>query len=491
MAEKMNPSQKRKVVFVCYSHSGSMALRIFASILKERYDIVFLFIEDLTYRKSVFTEPDVRADWVADFCIDCDYVLFSATHYHAPLTFTLADAIRASNPRSRVIIGGPHAVACPASCLEHADYVCVFEGEGILDLLGYLDSHREPKSIGNFVCRPEDLGRPLTWIEDLDSLPVPDYHAGKHFWYTSSGIISRECLPRYLYYQSLRGCIFRCSYCDNAALNKMKQAKGVPLVRLKNMTTVLRQLKELKGQLPNLRQIDFSADDNFLARSLGDIEAFAAVYDESVGVPLVIIGDLRSPHLSEKIEALARVRSLHSIDFGIQTGSEEFNARVFNRFQKNEETLRQYRGMRLILGKDVRVMFDIIYGHPEEGPEDLLATINLMLRLKGAAFSLFNYTPVPTALSPVPDGGETRRSYSSPDPTQLRRFSFYYFLIFLIKHLNTYSFSFLLPGHLASTKLFRFFNMPLFRPLYGFFVRLSIWVGLTRTKLTTPHSGLA
>lgn len=487
----MSASQRRKVLFVSYAHAGSMALRIFASILKERYDLAFLFIEDLTYRRSSFKEPDVRADWVAGFCKDFDYVLFSTTHYHADLTFRLADSIKKTNPKAWVVLGGPLAVAYPAPCLEHADYVCVFEGENIQDLLSYLDENDEPKSIGNFVCKAEDIGRSLTWVEDLDTLPLPDYHVGEHYWYTTSGIVPTTRLPDFLYYQTLRGCIFNCTFCANASLNRLKSIHKAPLVRFKSIATVMQELGQLRDQLPGLKRVDFSADDNFLARSVKDIEAFSSEYDKKIGLPLVIVGDPRSPDFDKKIKALGKVNSLYSIGFGIQTGSEEFNRRIYKRHQKNDEILRQYEIMRGVLSKNVRIVFDIIYGHPKESPSDLLETINFMLKLKGAHFSVFSFTPVPTSTKPLPEGRETRRSYSMVDSQQLERFAFYYFLIFLIKHLNNYHLSFLLPNQIKPTRLFRLLDNALLARLYGSFVRLSIWAGLTRTKLARPHSGLA
>lgn len=460
--------KKKRVLFVSYSLTGDTALRLFASILKNHYNLTFVFIDNLSYMKGSLEHLGERVESLVKFCKDYDYILFSTTHYHADLTFRLADSIKKANPGAWVIIGGHHAISHPAQCLKHADYVCVFEGEDILEFLRHLDENLELKSFGNFVCRAEDIGGSLTWVKDLDSLPIPDYQAGRHYLYTPSGIIPINQSPEQIHYEVMRGCPYQCSFCGNAVLNRLKRTNKIPLLRFKSMATVLRHLEELKSQLPNLRAIEL-VSDNIFCFSLEELETFAATYDQSVDVPLDLQGDLRSPDFCTKVQTLARIDSLRTFGFGIQSGSEEFNRRVYNRHQKNADIVKRHEYMKGVLKDSVIITYDIIFGHPEETRDDVLDTINLMLKLVGARFILAPFIPL--------YGPAMGRSYSTVDYVQLKRFPFYYFMMFLIKYLRTYRLGFLFPGELKVTRFTELFNSSLFSKIYFSIMNFSIWFG--------------
>lgn len=473
----MSAGRRRRVLFVSYSaEGGSPSLRILASILKAEYDTAFLFTRDSSYKTTAPEESSVKADIIAEFCSQYDYVLFSITRYYFLLTSDIADCIKEKESKVRIIIGGPYAILDPSSCLEHADYVCIFEGVGILELLNYLEEHDKPRSMGNFVCRKEDLPWKVGRVENLDTMPAPDYHASKLYRYTESGIVPTTLLPNQIYYETSRGCPLQCSFCDNAFLNTIKRAYRIPLVRFRSMKNSLQQLADLRAALPDLRSIQITSD-NFFAHSVAEIETFSSGYDGMIGVPFTVVGDPRSPDFNKKIKALGKVNSLHSIGFGIQTGSEEFNRRVYNRCQDNEEIVRRHRFMKAILRKRVKIIYSVILGHPEEKKSDMLKTINLMLRLEGARFTFSNFiSPSGTPANRFSET-ETPNSYVRFNYVLMGRFPFYYFFIFLIKYLRTYKLSFLLPHKLKVSFITEFLNKPFFSRFYFAIIGFSVRYG--------------
>jgi len=101
-----------------------------------------------------------------------DIVGFSLTSSHLPLAIELSQLIRARFPKMRQIWAASNPTMDPEGCLEHADAVCVGEGEEAL--LEYARTRGAP-SIANLWTRDPARAivrnpmRPM--IQDLDSLP--------------------------------------------------------------------------------------------------------------------------------------------------------------------------------------------------------------------------------------------------------------------------------------------------------------------------------
>lgn len=454
-----------------------MALKLLSSILQKEYDTAFLFVESLLHGKPSPQKTEEKIKSIADFCGEFDYVMFSVMSSYAPLALKISEEIKTRNPHIRVIMGGPYAIARPVACLKYVDYVCIFEGEGVLELLRHLEVCNEPKSIGNFICDAKDLGKKIHAVENLNELPAPDYSNDNEYWVVGSGIVKKRVLPREVLFQTMRGCPYNCSFCFNSIYNQIKLKNNVPILRFKSIKNVIQQLRDVRRHLPQLETIQLITDNNFLSRKLEDLEAFAEQYDKLVGVSLVLEGDFRSPDFHKKILALSKIHSLYAIDFGLQSGSEEFNRRVFNRHQKNKEVITRHRFIRSAFDKSVKISYDIIFAHPEEEKRDILETINLMLKLEGVHYNIIHFIPSATGVPNSPAGENDYSISSTQDYAQLKRFPFYYFMMFLINYLRTYHLGFLLPQKMNVSRFTEFLNRPLFSRLYFGIIRFSIWFG--------------
>ena len=93
----------------------------------------------------------------------------------------LVEAIKGSNLKARIVLGGPHPSCLPKSTLENskADYCVAGEGEKtLLELLQFLErGEGEPDFIDGLVYRNSSQeiieNKPRERIQDLDSLPFP------------------------------------------------------------------------------------------------------------------------------------------------------------------------------------------------------------------------------------------------------------------------------------------------------------------------------
>lgn len=486
MTERVVPDRKqatmgrgaRKRILFVSSHLWCSGLRVLSSIVKEDYDTALLVLDaGMGFLKATPQDHPLDAGAVAAFCGGYDYVLFSATPSDEEATFRLADAIRQRHPAAVIIIGGRLGIIRPEKCLAHADYVCVFEGEGLLKLLHSLEGGSARGRVGNFINRAADLGGPIERVNSLDEVPVADYRM-REYCLQGSEVLPLRVRLKTISYETSRGCAYDCSFCGNTPLNRIKRQHGLPLVLFKSIENVMMQLQELKKLAPELERFSL-CDENFLARDSGGIAEFSRRYDREVGVPFHIWIDPRSGDFRGKAGSLAMIQNLQFMMMGMQTGSDTFNAAVYNRNQEIGDFIEKYRFLRKALNTDVAIMVEIIYGHPQETVEDIIATINAMLRLDGASFILNQYVPLPgTPLAEsYPAGDESPRYLSNVSKRLFARYPFYTFMLFLIKYLHSYRGEFLLRKSFRKTRLTELLNSRALFPLYWWIVRFSIWHG--------------
>ncbi len=123
------------------------------AILREAGHEVRVFKEDFV---SVLREKD---GWLHPFLAEADAVGITAITHTANRAYRIADAVRAVNPRARLIMGGNHPSALPEEAAQHADQVVTGEGEAVVrDVF----EGRRPQKI---VPGPE---------VDIDTVPMVD-----------------------------------------------------------------------------------------------------------------------------------------------------------------------------------------------------------------------------------------------------------------------------------------------------------------------------
>lgn len=121
------------------------------------------------------------------------------------VAFDIATRIRELSPKSKIVMGGPHATLMPAQCKKYADYVV--KGDGELQLLD--------------ICQGRS---PVERTVDLDSLPFPAYHKVdlsrypgyglSRFNYRKANGVNIRKSPR-VSILATRGCKSHCKFCSS------------------------------------------------------------------------------------------------------------------------------------------------------------------------------------------------------------------------------------------------------------------------------------
>lgn len=301
-------------------------------------------------------------------------------------SFTLLDALevihrfKKVNPRGKVIAGGPHVAIYPRETvgLGVVDVAVKREGEpvinDILDRLTEPATLREVKGIcfkhnGEIV----DTGE-APYIENLDSLPIPD----------------RTFLPYKEYYSLLgcdaysttiftsRGCPFRCAFCDRPAMGKKFRCHGPDFV-----------LQEIRHCLDlGIREFLFY-DDTFTVNRKRVLDICKKIVD----LDLEIFWDIRArvDTVDEEVLRALKKAGCRAVHYGVESGSE----RILERLNKGITLSRVKEIFQLTrtIGMDTLAYFMI--GNPGETMVDIKASLDLALALKPDLLHLTIFTPFP------------------------------------------------------------------------------------------------
>lgn len=331
----------------------------------------------------------------AELCQSSDFVGLSVFTSDFNLSVQLTRELR-KHTSAGIIWGGIHPTARPAECLEHADMVCVGEGELALQLL--LEGRR-PEDIPGIWSRcngqvePTGPGRMIT---DLSELPHPDFSFQGHFSVDpASGRVNEVSRDYYRrrpgkkqytdlkgnaleYYRTVssRGCPMACTYCSNELYHRLYSRRHY---RLRSIENLLDELKQVKAE-NDFIQMFCITDDNFLARSPQAIRRFSERYAREIGLPFNTVG--HPIHITrERLDPLVEA-GLTRLSMGIQSGSVAtlkryrrpgFPKHIFNAVN----AINSYPG-RLLPSK-----YDVISNDPLQSPDEARESVLMLSRVPG------------------------------------------------------------------------------------------------------------
>jgi hypothetical protein len=209
-------------------------------------------------------------------------------------------------------------------------------------------------------------------------------------------------------------------------------------------------------------------DENFFFRTNEDLESFVIEYNNKIKLPLVFHGDFRTHDYNLKIKIISGLKPHFTLLLGVQTGSEKFNKRVYNRTQNIQNTLLKlnYTNRIFKIAKcNYNISLNLIYAHPLEKKEDIIKTINFMLQADVRDYGIYAYLH-PPHLENENLIIEKSTNFGLPSYKLFKRHAFYYFLIFLIYYLKRRKLDFLLPSRIDYLPILRIFDVQLFSKLY-------------------------
>jgi anaerobic magnesium-protoporphyrin IX monomethyl ester cyclase len=292
-----------------------------------------------------------------------------------------------------VIWGGVHPTIRPEESLQHADLVCVGDGEeALLELANRMAAGQDYfatrniwlKKDGGIIKNPV---RPLT--TNLDAYPVPDYSMEDHHVLLDGRVqplteeltkrfLERGTVSHYLHrigYQTMtgRGCPHKCTYCINDAIKNIYGSEGY--LRWRSTDHVMEELIWVRQHMPYVGFIWIS-DDAFFARNTKALEEFCRVYKEKIGLPFSCLASPLTVN-EEKMKLLVDAGLIY-VQMGIQTGSSKIQELFNRKTMSNEKVMQAVRIINKYKDKMFPPSYDFILDVPYETEQDVIESLKLI-----------------------------------------------------------------------------------------------------------------
>ncbi len=297
-----------------------------------------------------------------------------------------------------VVLGGIHPTAMPGESLEFSDYVCVGEGEEpIRQLYSAVTGNLSINAIPNICYRNpggDVIVNPVTYFTDnLDDLPYPDYKFESSYYYNQVKIesitpeIRKNCFDSFYFY-SQRGCKLACAYCSNSIYSRIARNTGKKWYRLASTGRVVDELGQHLKDFPQIKSVTFN-DDDFLARSIDEINEITSVMKREFKLPFSING-IPAYVTDEKIKLLVE-NGLKVIAFGVQSGSPRILKNYYRRPVTRESVLKAANIVARYHDTGLNADYGFILDNPYENEDEWLETLDLIRALpKPRTISLYS-----------------------------------------------------------------------------------------------------
>jgi anaerobic magnesium-protoporphyrin IX monomethyl ester cyclase len=330
---------------------------------------------------------------------EAELIMLSVYSAFSARAIQVSNCLRARRPDRQIVWGGPHCVAAPADCLRHADSVCFAEGDEAVPLFVSRLAAGDPawRATPNMAFRTSAgprINPVVPPTANLDALPFYDYSFENEFALDGDlEPVGAELLRRHLpahpflmptaTFLTSRGCPHHCAYCNNCRYTALHGGR-VP-IRRQSVRRFMDEVEHTLTRLPFVDRVLFG-DDDFLIRSVPELEIFSERYRRTVARPFAVClsaNTYRRSKLNVLLDAGLKVAQI-----GVQSGSQRVLDAVYDRGVRVDKARRVIAEAAPVLAqRGGLVLADFIVDNPYETEDDVLATYRFIAELPPEAFT--------------------------------------------------------------------------------------------------------
>lgn len=317
--------------------------------------------------KELFANHKNEIDSYLNDVLNYSPSLIGFTAYSVSVHFSveMAELLKKRNPKIKIVFGGPE-------CFPHyrgktlfkysssIDYICYGEGERALsNLAEMLENKKQFDNITGFYHRLEDgnfiEGSPISNIEDIDTIPYADYSDFNFQDYTTKTIAINTS----------RGCINRCSFCNESPFWKK--------FRTRSVHNVFKEIVELINQYPSIEELWFVDSlingDIYFLESLCDL-----LIKNKIAIKWTASAYIKE-NLSLELFNKMKLSGCDSLLFGLESG----NDKVLKEMNKGYSIKTAKKVLLNSVKANINTYTNIIIGHPGENINTYLKTVRFLL----------------------------------------------------------------------------------------------------------------
>ncbi|MDT8440721.1 MAG: DUF4080 domain-containing protein [Desulfuromonadales bacterium] len=290
-----------------------------------------------------------------------DVVAFSVYLWNRRETLDLIDALAVAQPGLRLVVGGPEvSFEGPALFARHPGLTAVVRGEGeepLRALLSAWTTGKQPGEISRLTLRRDEEiasgpdGPPLARLDDI---PSP----------FENGLI--DCERGFVYYETSRGCPFRCSFCLSANDDRVRSYS------MARIESDLRWL--LERGVPKIKLVDRTF--NYDAARAREIFTFILAHNRTSHLHFEIAAHLLDAPTFTLLEQVPA--GMFQFEIGVQSTLQQTLTAIDRRvcLDALAESVRRLRRA----GR-ITLHLDLVAGLPGEGYSDFLTSIDRVAAL--------------------------------------------------------------------------------------------------------------
>ncbi len=297
---------------------------------------------------------------------DADIVGVSIKSFTLDESVMVAHKVRAINPTTTLIAGGPHVIVDGYNFMKDNlifDLAVKGEAEMVFD---ELVSGKDYRTIEGVIYRENGhvVENPTRkWITDLDSLPFPNYDD-----FDSINIKGKSKEIENWPLVTSRGCPYSCSYCNVPTVigRKFRTRSG------KNI------LEELRYAQEKYKSQEFKVlDDNFTLLMDRAKDICKLFIDEKLDMKWTCPNGIRADRLDEELCKLMHEAGCYSMSIGVESG----DPLVFEKINKGEKLSDVEHGIRMAQAAGIQIHGFFIIGLVDSTPETDKRSIEFAKRM--------------------------------------------------------------------------------------------------------------
>ena len=341
-----------------YIHSN-LAIRCLKAACEKKGVTSEILLREYTINQNA---DEILSDLV---CLNADLIAFSTYIFNIETVLRLVENLKIVQPNIRILLGGPEAgFKADELMKQYSEINYIITGEGERPF-AKLAEELESEAVPNPANVPALSFRQGGEILHTQPLPLP---REEHLPYQYSKADIQALTHRIIYFESSRGCPFRCAYCMSSI---EKQLRFFELKEVLNQLSLF-----LTCRVPQVKFIDRTFNCN-PKRAL-TIWRYISEHDNGVtNFHFEIAADLLS---DEMIDCLAQMRpGLVQLEIGVQSTNPHTLEAIE---RKTDLELVQKRVQTILSKKNVHVHLDLIAGLPLEGYQSFVRSFNEVYRLK-------------------------------------------------------------------------------------------------------------
>ena len=315
-----------------------------------------------------------------------DIIGLSSLIIEAGRMHTHAAALREDFPGVPIVAGGPYASASPERVLRDPAVTCAIPGEGeqtLAALAECVDAGRDFADLPGLVFAQNGGVRrnaPRPYIEDLDTMPFPDWDAVDLPAYAlTRRFCSRRPAP-YMPVFSSRSCPYNCIYCHNI-FGKSFRSRSAG-----NVFEEIRTVHDRYG----IRQFEI-IDDCFNLDRIRALDVCERISNSGMKLQLMFPNGLRADRLDHDLLVALRAAGTVMICVAIESAS----PRLQKYMRKNLDLARAREVIRDITRLGIFCQGFFMLGFPTETEQEMRDTIRYACRSRLHTASFFAVKPVP------------------------------------------------------------------------------------------------